>query len=329
MRDTAKRDGSDVGVDREHAAAAGARPEGGAAGNDEEHREATGQDHASVTVRQHAAVYRDRVHLLASVVAAFALPGFTLATTEPKGGQLLEGTFPGTVRPGYVYLPPAFDPARRYPVAYLLHGMPGSPSEYPDGTELGSYADMAIANGKLAPFIGVMPAAGTTPRYNGEWAGAVGVRDRRPRRAVGRRDVTDDRGACRPRARRSVGRRLRRVRHRASPSARCSVQSSRGAATSHRFTTGRSVTLLPCTLAANDPSLLARGEGAHPSYGRARASSFPRGRSTATGSREARRRRSPESCTGSGFPSRCGSIADRGGEWREQLDAGLKWAFPA
>jgi len=111
------------------------------------------------------------MHVLAAIVTAFALPGFTQAALEPGGGRLLQGTFPGTVRAGYVYLPPGFDPANRYPVAYLLHGMPGSPSEYPDGTQLGRFADAAIAAGLVRPFIGVIPAAGTTPHYDGEWAG--------------------------------------------------------------------------------------------------------------------------------------------------------------
>jgi len=111
------------------------------------------------------------VHVLATIAAIVALPGFTTVTTEPSGGRLLEGRFPGTARPGYVYLPPAFDPAQRYPVVYLLHGMPGSPAEFPVGTRLGTFADTAIAAGTLRPFIGVMPAAGTSPRYDGEWAG--------------------------------------------------------------------------------------------------------------------------------------------------------------
>jgi enterochelin esterase-like enzyme len=111
------------------------------------------------------------MHALAAIVTAFALPGFTQAALEPGGGRLLQGTFPGTVRAGYVYLPPGFDEARRYPVVYLLHGMPGSPSEYPDGTQLGKFADAAIAAGLVRPFIGVIPAAGTTPHYDGEWAG--------------------------------------------------------------------------------------------------------------------------------------------------------------
>src|SRR6476660_3436079 len=100
------------------------------------------------------------MHTLAVLLAAFVLPGFTNAAAEPSGGQLLQGTFPGTARPGYVYLPPSFDPATRYPVVYLLHGMPGSPSEYTDGTQLGTFADAQIAAGALRPFIAVIPAAG-------------------------------------------------------------------------------------------------------------------------------------------------------------------------
>jgi enterochelin esterase-like enzyme len=111
------------------------------------------------------------MHVLPAFVTAFTLPGFAPAATEPNGGRLLEGTFPGTVRPGYIYLPPGFDPVIRYPVVYLLHGMPGSPAEYPGGTQLGTFADAAIAAGRVRPFIGVMPAAGTSPRYDGEWAG--------------------------------------------------------------------------------------------------------------------------------------------------------------
>jgi enterochelin esterase-like enzyme len=110
--------------------------------------------------------------VLAAVLAVAALlPGFSPVAAGPAGGQILRGTFPGTVRPGFVYLPPHFDPAQRYPVVYLLHGMPGSPEEYVDGTQLGAFADTGIANGGLRPFIAVVPAAGTGRDYNGEWAG--------------------------------------------------------------------------------------------------------------------------------------------------------------
>ena len=111
------------------------------------------------------------MHLLDALVAAFLLPGFTTVASEPDGGQVLGGTFPGTPRPGLVYLPPGFDATRRYPVLYLLHGLPGSPSEYVDGTSFASFADAGISAGRIEPFIAVMPAAGQTAAYGGEWAG--------------------------------------------------------------------------------------------------------------------------------------------------------------
>lgn len=109
--------------------------------------------------------------MLPLLAALALLPGFTPAGTGPAGGTVLTGTFPGGERPGYVYLPPAFTTARRYPVVYLLHGMRGSPSEYLYGTELARFADTGIAAGTLRPFIAVLPAAGPSRDYNGEWAG--------------------------------------------------------------------------------------------------------------------------------------------------------------
>ncbi|HEY6961886.1 MAG TPA: alpha/beta hydrolase-fold protein [Gaiellaceae bacterium] len=109
---------------------------------------------------------------LAAVVAAAALlPGFAPFSTGPDGGTVLSGVFPGTERAGYVYLPPGYDAAKRYPVLYLLHGMPGSPTEYLAGTDLTTFADTAISSGAVRPFIAVLPAAGPARKYNGEWAG--------------------------------------------------------------------------------------------------------------------------------------------------------------
>jgi enterochelin esterase-like enzyme len=104
--------------------------------------------------------------LLAALATAALLPGFTLVTTGPNGGTVLSGPLPGTDRPAYVYLPPGFTTARRYPVVYLLHGLPGSPSEFVSGAGLLSFADASVK-----PFIAIMPAAGPRHRYNGEWAG--------------------------------------------------------------------------------------------------------------------------------------------------------------
>jgi enterochelin esterase-like enzyme len=111
------------------------------------------------------------VAALAAVATALLLPGFAPARTGPHGGEVLAGRFPGTSRPGFVYLPPAFSPEVRYPVIYLLHGMPGSPSEYLDGTGLVEFSDAAIAGGAVRPFIAVAPAAGPARAYDGEWAG--------------------------------------------------------------------------------------------------------------------------------------------------------------
>lgn len=111
------------------------------------------------------------MHALAALAAALVLPGFRLAAVGPDGGQLYAGRFPQTVRPGYVYLPPGFTTSARYPVVYLLHGLPGGPSEYVSGTSVVGFADGAISEGRLRPFIAVIPAAGATQRYDGEWAG--------------------------------------------------------------------------------------------------------------------------------------------------------------
>ncbi len=109
--------------------------------------------------------------MLAAIATALLLPGFSPVAPGPAGGLVLEGTFPGTERPGYVYLPPGFSTATRYPVVYLLHGMRGSPEEYIAATQLPSFADTEIAAGHLRPFIAVLPAAGATADYDGEWAG--------------------------------------------------------------------------------------------------------------------------------------------------------------
>jgi enterochelin esterase-like enzyme len=103
--------------------------------------------------------------------AASLLPGFTPVAAGPDGGQVLSGPIPGTERPGYVYLPPGFSDTTHYRTVYLLHGMPGSPSEYIQGANLLAWADPAIAEGRIPPFIAVIPAAGSTEKYNGEWAG--------------------------------------------------------------------------------------------------------------------------------------------------------------
>lgn len=101
--------------------------------------------------------------------------GFHQIASGPDGGAVVQGWIPNRVVPRFfratlVYLPPGYDPARRYPVVYLLQGFPGSPYQYVDGIDLPSYADPRIAGRSLPPFIAVIPPAGIDA-YHGDWTG--------------------------------------------------------------------------------------------------------------------------------------------------------------
>lgn len=114
--------------------------------------------------------------LAAALAIAFPVAGWTPVAHGPDGGTVWTGRIPDTFVPSdrrlsAVYLPPGFDPARRYPVVYLLHGMKGAPSSIYDGMQLPRVADRLVSHG-AAPFIAVMPVAGPTAHPNsGEWAG--------------------------------------------------------------------------------------------------------------------------------------------------------------
>jgi pimeloyl-ACP methyl ester carboxylesterase len=101
------------------------------------------------------------------VVFLPALVGFALLATGPAGGTVWQGRIPPATRPSIVYLPPRVSPVARYPVVYLLHGMPGDPEGFVGALRL---ADVADELG--TPFVAVAPVAGPSWRYRGEWAGA-------------------------------------------------------------------------------------------------------------------------------------------------------------
>jgi enterochelin esterase-like enzyme len=108
---------------------------------------------------------------LGSSAAAAPPTGFTKLRTIAGGGSIWRGVIPGATRKSAVYLPPAFTASRRYPVVYLLPGMPGSPWSYVNSLSIGALGDTLIARGDARPFIAVIPVAGPSGRYDGEWAG--------------------------------------------------------------------------------------------------------------------------------------------------------------
>lgn len=112
----------------------------------------------------------------AGPASAGPIPAFSLMRSGPDGGTLWQGVIGDTIGPAttavpsIVYLPPRFSAAARYPVVYVLHGLPGSPYSVADGMRFADIADRLVAAGVLQPFVAVVPA-GPGPRYDGEWAG--------------------------------------------------------------------------------------------------------------------------------------------------------------
>jgi S-formylglutathione hydrolase FrmB len=103
--------------------------------------------------------------------------GWTLVRTGPSGGTVWRGRIPNAFAPwdrraSAIYLPPGYSSAQRYPVVYLLHGMPGSPTGFWDSMRLATRVDGLIAGGTVRPFVVVMPVAGPVRHpASGEWAG--------------------------------------------------------------------------------------------------------------------------------------------------------------
>jgi enterochelin esterase-like enzyme len=132
-----------------------------------------------------------RRQLLAALSYAFATPavdrasqaagdvaplGWTRIATGPYGGTVWQGLVPNRADPGHaraslVYLPPGVRRSLRYPALYLLHGLRGSPYSFVGGLRLAAVADSLIHARRVRPFVAVMPPAGSTPRFDGEWTG--------------------------------------------------------------------------------------------------------------------------------------------------------------
>lgn len=63
----------------------------------------------------------------------------------------------GTTRKMYVYTPPGYSTAKKYPVLYLLHGIGGDETEWNRFAKPNVLLDNLIADGKATPMIVVMP----------------------------------------------------------------------------------------------------------------------------------------------------------------------------
>jgi len=74
-----------------------------------------------------------------------------------------------------VVLPPGYanQPTRRYPVLYLLHGVPGAPSNFLNIGEVATDEATLVAEGKMQPFILIMPTGSRSFFADEEWANGV------------------------------------------------------------------------------------------------------------------------------------------------------------
>src|SRR6476646_1513396 len=73
------------------------------------------------------------------------------------------------------YLPPGYapHPGRRYPVPYLLHGVPGRPGAFLATVRMGVVQDELVALHRARPMILVMPFGSTGSFTDKEWANGV------------------------------------------------------------------------------------------------------------------------------------------------------------
>ncbi|HZP74156.1 MAG TPA: alpha/beta hydrolase-fold protein [Gaiellaceae bacterium] len=89
---------------------------------------------------------------------------------------LASAALAGRRQPVDVYLPPGYaaHPRRRYPVMYLLHGVPGRPGAFLATVRMGVVEDELVALHRARPAILVMPFGSTGSFTDKEWADGVG-----------------------------------------------------------------------------------------------------------------------------------------------------------
>jgi enterochelin esterase-like enzyme len=102
-------------------------------------------------------------------------PAFVHVAGVATHFELTSAALGGRTQPVDVYLPPGYaaSPRRRYPVIYLLHGVPGRPGAFLETVRLGVVEDELVALHRIAPAILVMPFGSTGSFTDEEWANGV------------------------------------------------------------------------------------------------------------------------------------------------------------
>lgn len=118
------------------------------------------------------------VGLTGRTLAAARLPQWAAQTGITRGSSVVDVLLPAPALGmpngnAYVYLPPGYTTARRYPVLYLLGGGPGSPSDWLYAGNLRGTADALIRSHYIQPFIVVMPRI--SPQWQVDYEGLNAV----------------------------------------------------------------------------------------------------------------------------------------------------------
>lgn len=105
---------------------------------------------------------------------------FVKVRGESQRFYLASPALGGRRQPVDVYLPPGYasHPKQRYPVMYLLHGVPGRPGAFIDTVRMGVVQDELVALHKARPMILVMPFGSTGSFTDKEWANGIGKHDK-------------------------------------------------------------------------------------------------------------------------------------------------------
>ena len=99
-------------------------------------------------------------------------PAFVHATGSVQRIYVESAALGGRSQPVDVYLPPCYAAAKRerYPVFYLLHGVPGRPGAFLQTVRMGVVEDVLLARHTARPMILVMPFGSTGSFTDKEWA---------------------------------------------------------------------------------------------------------------------------------------------------------------